>query len=72
LRQAWVLALVGGIAWGAADALSALANPGSDPLPWGVVVVANVAVGLVVVPLVVAIGVGLKVGFEWVARRRSP
>lgn len=63
-KQARILALGGGIVLGGANALSVLANPGADPLPWGLAVVANVVVGLVVVPVIIALGAGARLAFD--------
>ena len=38
------------------QAISVLAHPGAGDLPWGLIVIANLAVGLVVVSAAVAFG----------------
>jgi len=67
-RHAWtktrVLAFGGGVAWGGTNAASVLTNSGPDPLPWAVVVLANVAVGLVIVPVVIALGAGARLALD--------
>jgi hypothetical protein len=69
--QGWILALVGGIAWGAAGAFSALSDPRAGDIPWGAVVVANVVVGLFAVSVVLALGAGAKLAFDRLTPSRS-
>jgi len=74
-RRAWgqgrILAIGGGLVWGGIGAISVLAHPGAGDLPWGLIVIANLAVGLVVVSAAVAFGAGARLAFDRVLAGRN-
>jgi hypothetical protein len=59
--QAAVCVTIGSAALAASNIFDALARSGKDPLPWGVVVVANVVFVVVALSLLVLRGVGAGV-----------
>jgi hypothetical protein len=65
-RQGVTCAAVGSVGLAAANSFDALRRGGRDPLPWGVVVLANTVVVTVVVSALLMLGAGLGV-----ASRRS-
>jgi hypothetical protein len=70
-RQGVICAAPGSVGLAAAASFDALKRGGSDPLPWGAVVLANTVVYTVVVSALVVLGAALGVASRRVGSQRT-